>query len=495
MDSLLIEKKKEFVSLLLDRGVMIRPENLMLLNTPELVQELIDLAKSSPIPGELLNNPEALKKYLAERSQGKTETPPDSQGSVKVVVSHKIESKKREVANFVSYFRSRYRALSRILSSRPDLSSVISISRIKGMELKERVSLIAIIQDKRETKNGNIILTLEDVTGQVTALVSKNNKELLEEAKTLVLDEVVGVTGSIGNGIIYIDSLLWPDVPFTKSLKKSPDEAYALFLSDVHVGSKYFLREKFDKFLAWLNMELPDAPYADIVPKIKYAFFVGDLVDGVGIYPDQVKEQLIPDIYKQYEECARLFSKIPKHISLIISPGNHDALRIAEPQPPLPRDLAPGLYELPNAFLVSNPALVNIHSRDGFPGFDVLIYHGYSFDYFVANVDEIRFNNGYDRPDLVMSFLLKRRHLAPSHSSTLYVPSEEDCLVIDPVPDFFVSGHIHKTAAANYRNVQMICSSCWQATTSFQEKVGHHPEPARIPMVNLKTREVKILTF
>ena len=31
--------------------------------------------------------------------------------------------------------------------------------------------------------------------------------------------------------------------------------------------------------------------------------------------------------------------------------------------------------------------------------------------------------------------------------------------------------------------------------TSFQEKVGHHPEPSRVPIVNLKTREMKILKF
>jgi len=41
----------------------------------------------------------------------------------------------------------------------------------------------------------------------------------------------------------------------------------------------------------------------------------------------------------------------------------------------------------------------------------------------------------------------------------------------------------------------MISGSCWQAKTSFQEKLGHEPEPARVPLVNLKTREIKILKF
>jgi len=91
---------------------------------------------------------------------------------------------------------------------------------------------------------------------------------------------------------------------------------------------------------------------------------------------------------------------------------------------------------------------------------------------------------------------LQRRHLAPTHKSTLYIPDvKRDPLVISSVPDFFLTGHIHKSSVSNYRNVTMICSSCWQSKTTFQEKVGHHPEPCRVPIINLQTREVKILKF
>ena len=89
-----------------------------------------------------------------------------------------------------------------------------------------------------------------------------------------------------------------------------------------------------------------------------------------------------------------------------------------------------------------------------------------------------------------------RRHLAPSHGSNLYIPDvNKDSLVIDKVPDFLVTGHIHKSSVSNYRNITLICGSCWQSKTDFQEKVGHNPEPGRVPIVNLKTREVKILKF
>ena len=171
-------------------------------------------------------------------------------------------------------------------------------------------------------------------------------------------------------------------------------------------------------------------------------------------------------------------------------------MRIAEPQPPLYKDFAKPIYQLPNATLVSNPALVNIHSSKDFPGFDVLLYHGYSFDYFISEVESIRNNGGYDRADLMMKFLLQRRHLAPTHTSTLYIPeTTKDPLAIEKIPDIFATGHIHKSVASHYKHITLICGSCWQAKTAFQEKVGHNPEPSRIPIVNLKTREVKILKF
>jgi DNA polymerase II small subunit len=189
-------------------------------------------------------------------------------------------------------------------------------------------------------------------------------------------------------------------------------------------------------------------------------------------------------------------AKIPADKQIIICPGNHDLVHLAEPQPAFYPEYAPRLFKFPNVILVTNPALVNIGQRDGFPGFDILMYHGYSFDYYIANVESIRNNGGYRRADLVMKFLLKRRHLAPSFKSTPYLPLfPEDPLLIRKIPDFFLTGHIHYSNVANYRGITMISGSCWQGKTSFQEKMGHEPEPGRVPLVNLKTREVKILKF
>ncbi len=419
-----------------------------------------------------------------------------SRGAVEVLVTHEDEAHKRGVQDFISFFNHRYKALRNILQSRRELADITSISRLSNKGPRSSVAIIGIVADKAVTRNENIILTIEDPTGTAKVLINTNKQDLTNIAKECVLDEVVGIAGTTGDGIIFANAVVLPDVPVTKELKKSPDEAYAVFLSDVHVGSNNFLVDEFNKFLQWIRGEAGSDAQRDIARKVKYIFIVGDLVDGVGIYPGQEKELAIKDIYGQYEEFARLIRLIPKDKTIIIGPGNHDAVRLAEPQPRLDENFAKPLYELENVLLVSNPAYVNIHRSEGFPGFDVLMYHGYSFDYFVANIDTIRSKGGYDRIDLLMTFLLQRRHLAPTHTSTLYIPdTKKDPLVIDMVPDIFVTGHIHKAVMASYRNITLISGSCWQATTAFQEKVGHRPEPARVPLVNLHTRQMKMMRF
>lgn len=70
-----------------------------------------------------------------------------------------------------------------------------------------------------------------------------------------------------------------------------------------------------------------------------------------------------------------------------------------------------------------------------------------------------------------------------------------DSLLIKKIPDFFVTGHIHYSNIGQYKSVTTISCSCWQGKTTFQEKLGHDPEPARVPIVNLQNREMKVLRF
>ena len=501
MEQELIRKKRDIIDIFLKNGILISSELLRHIEDEGQISKIFEILKTKKtedfaVAGIDLN--EFISKNQQQETEDKSPQPKTrpKESKINIVNSYKEESKKRDMQDFVDYFNSRYRAIEKILKQRQELKSTVSISKIMNKKDKESAAIIGIVSDKQTTKNGNLLFVLEDPTGRRKVLVNKNKPALYNEAKDIVLDEVIGVVGVNVDTLIFANNIIWPDVPTSKELKKSDDEKYALFLSDLHVGSSKFLPEDFEKFLKWINGEMGNEQQRNISKNVEYIFIAGDLVDGVGIYPEQDKELLIKDIYQQYKECAELLRQIPQHIPMIICPGNHDALRISEPQPILSKDYAKPMHELNNAIMVSNPSMINIHSSENFSGFDVMMYHGYSFDYFVAEVDSLRNQGGYNRADLIMKFLLKRRHLAPTHTSTLYIPdAKRDPLVIDKIPDFFLSGHIHKSVTANYRNTTLICGSCWQGKTLFQEKVGHNPEPSRVPIVNLKTRDVKILKF
>ena len=420
-------------------------------------------------------------------------------GNFEILFNYEEMDKKREIGDFISFFKHRYEFLKGVLSSRNQLSSTVSIKRIivkNTNDRNESVAVIGLINSISKTQKGNYIISVEDPTGSINVMVSSDNPELIELCEDLVLDEVIGIEGALSKHMIYATRIYKPDIPFGATIKKSPDEVYALFLSDIHVGSNMFLEEDLNRFLKWINQESGSEEQKRVAGLVKYIFVLGDVVDGVGIYPGQEKELDIKDIYKQYEKAAEFIKRIPIEKNIFIIPGNHDALRLSEPQPQLSKLYASSFYNIPNVTLLTNPSSIRIHKKAGFPGFDVLMYHGYSFDYYVANVDTIRRQGGYDRADLIMKFLLHTRHLAPTHTSSLYVPeTRDDFLMIKQVPDFFVTGHIHKTSVSNYKGITLISGSCWQGRTSFQEKVGHHPEPSRVPIVNLNTREVKILNF
>ncbi|MGV8172357.1 MAG: metallophosphoesterase, partial [Candidatus Woesearchaeota archaeon] len=359
------------------------------------------------------------------------------QSKIRIVSSYNSRTRKWSVYDFVNLYVARFKEIEKILRSRQELQNLTSISRITSKRERENIALIGMVYEKATTKSGNIILTIEDPTGMVKAVINKNKEELFRLAEEIQLDEMIGITGMFDQ-IIFVNNVLLPDIPLTRELKKSPTEGYFVVIADTEPGSKLFLEKEFNKFLSWLNGEVGNERQREVASKVKYLFIGGDLVNGVGIYPNQEYDLNIIDIRDQYKKLAELLDMVPKHIAIIICPGNHDVGRISEPQPALTKEYAESLISLPNLISVSNPSMINIYAQpeSGFGGFDILFYHGNSFVYYSENVPAIRRLGGQKRPDLIMKYLLQRRHLAPTHTSTLYIPDpKKDPLVIDKIPD------------------------------------------------------------
>ncbi|MCA9487447.1 MAG: metallophosphoesterase [Nanoarchaeota archaeon] len=410
-------------------------------------------------------------------------------GSVNLSPFSEEYPKPLDTKSFVTYFRNRFKEMRGFLQDNLLLTNLISINKLN--EIHGNFSVIGIVSDKRVSKNKNIIFEIEDLTGRVKVLINNKKEDLYEKAQEIVLDSVVGFKCNGNKSFLFANEIVLPEVnlPFRK---KSPVEEYAVFLGDIHYGSKNFMEKEFLSFIDYLNGKFPNTPE---VNKIKYLFMVGDIITGVGNYPNQDRDLKIPDLEGQFQNFANLLKKIRKDIKIIIGPGNHDGVRLMEPQPILNEKYSWPLHELENVFLIENPSIVNIASNKNFEGFDVLMYHGFSYPYYANNVPSLMKIKATDDPQKIMHFLLRNRHLAPSHGSVQYFPYEKDTHIIRKAPDIFVSGHLHKSGVSYHNNVLVIAVSSWETLTPYQEKFGNEPDHCKVPLVNLKTRAIKILDF
>ncbi|MFH2019858.1 MAG: DNA-directed DNA polymerase II small subunit [archaeon] len=481
---------QNLVKTLLKKGILINPEEISL--------DQIDSIITQDNPPLVLDKNSMYVKETDTKEYDKNKTasqkpPAPNSSKVEIITTYEEFNIKKTLKDFVDLYNHRYQLLQSILRQRQDMSRVTSIIKLKSIDERETVSVIAIVLDIRISKNNNVLLKLEDPTGIIKAIITKNNKEAFELAKEITPDEVIGVSGTKGNNVIFVNNILNPDVPIGKELKKSPIDEAAVFIGDLHFGSKAFLKDAFERFMSWILQKSKDT---SLSKKVKYLFIMGDLVEGIGIFPGQEKDLETLDIYEQYNLFTENILRIPEDINIIICPGNHDSIRIAEPQPPIPKEMFPGLQNRKNLYLVSSPSNIRIGANEEFHGIDILLYHGFSFPYYANAIESLRLAGGLEATDKIMAYLLKKRHLAPTHGSTQYqLGFKEDPLVIKTVPDIFVSGHIHRATIANYRNTTLINSSCWVSQTDYQEQRGLMPDPCKAVYIDLKTRDVKMLDF
>ena len=390
------------------------------------------------------------------------------------------------IEDYLQYFQDRFKRIERLLRQRIDVKAATPISEAVKSPAKTKLKIICIVTEKRESKR-NTILTVEDLQATATVLVTHNaREELHRKAQRLLPDQVVCIAVvKTRSNLFLAEDIIFPEIG-QKPQRRAPEPVYAVLTSDMHVGSTKFHREAFDRFVSWLNGKYGNDKMKEIAGHVKYLLVAGDVVDGVGVYPNQMKELVIKDVHKQYNFAAKLFEQIPDYIEIIVSPGNHDAPRKALPQPAIANDFLKTLQESGRVHSLGDPSLVSLHSVE------VLMYHGRSLDDIIATVPGLN----HDHPEEAMKLLLRSRHLAPLYGGkTLLSPENRDFLVIERLPDIFHAGHIHVLGCCNYRGVLVVNSGGWQEQTDYMQKLGLVPTPGKVPVVNLQTLETSILQF
>ena len=415
-----------------------------------------------------------------------TNTNSESTGeSYKIIFdpTYKINSENKK--DFFKLFDSRYKKTLKILSIRSESRQIRKIKQIKDLRNKSRFSTLSnenergkladsvfvagLIMFKRNRKN-DVELVIDDTTGSLPVVC--RTRELINEASTLVLDQMLMLEISLSkknSNDFVIKDIMFPDIPEHVS-SKSGSESYVALISDLHVGSKYFMEKEFNDFLDWLSSD------DDFVRKIKFICIAGDIVDGIGIYPNQDRELIDININSQMSYAAALLQKIPKRMHVFLIPGNHDPGRRALPQSALTN--LRNFQQLENFSIIGNPSLVELNKVK------LLMFHGQSLDDVIATVPGL----SYSKPVEAMKILLRSRHLSPIYGNrTPIAPESEDMLVIDDVPDVFHAGHVHTTQVGRYKGTLIVNSGAWQRQTKFQQTMGITPTPGICLLVNLAT--------
>ncbi|HLC79907.1 MAG TPA: metallophosphoesterase [archaeon] len=385
-----------------------------------------------------------------------------------------------KIGDFLAYFRDKYNFLHSLLSHRVGFNPK-TFDKLKSMGQYSEVDVIGMVVKKWVSKNGNRTIELDSPEGRCIAIVSKEDVATNRDCEKVLLDDVIGLKGKkFSDEVLIVKSFLWPDL-MQRSAKTAERDLSVALISDVHVGSRLFLEKEFSKFLSWLSGGAQSESERGRVGKIKYLVIAGDNVDGVGIYPDQYDELEIKDIYKQYEKFSSLISQIPEHIEIFICPGQHDAVRRADPQPAIPKEYVKEMQGLGNVHMVGSPSWVEIE------GLKTLIYHGASFHDMIAATNHL----SYKEPHKAMVELLKRRDISTGFGiSQPYVPQKHDFMVIREEPDFYFGGDVHIKGYMQYRGCLVANAGCWQDRTDFQIKEGHMPTPGIAIDINLRTRKL-----
>lgn len=465
-----------------EKGVRISLEAEHLLNNADekVIEELLLLEKpfisKQDVEDAIAKASVQKTKVLISR---KTPIAKEHDANVKVVHQLDVTNKSRttgSVDDFISYFRNRYKRISKILLSAPSKYETITLSEIRK-EINKKVRVVAAVYEKRNTKQGNILLEIEDLSGQFKAVISHKDEDVFKKAKNILKDDVIALTGKVLEPFVIVEEVEWPDIKIGKDKKTCENDVACAYISDTHFGSRYFVEKYFEKFVSWLNLKQGNTKLAE---KIKYLVIAGDVVDGIGIYPKQEKDLVVKDIYKQYELFDNFVETIPDYIKVIVSPGNHDGVRRAEPMPAISNEMIKS-----DVIRIGNPSTVVIE------GIKNVIYHGTSMDSMISEISDLSYTN----PEKVSKEYLIRRHLSPIYGGNLIIPEQIDYLMLEDEPDVLNCGHLHKHGYANYRGTHLINSATFQDRTNYQIEQGHVPTPGIVGILEMKSSTYKTIDF
>ncbi|MFX0211342.1 MAG: metallophosphoesterase [Candidatus Hodarchaeota archaeon] len=380
---------------------------------------------------------------------------------------------KPEVEAFRKLFQNRFNKLSSILKEQLGKLDTLLKRNLSINEVPNNRSgiIIGMVQDTRVLHTNRFVIQLEDPENEITTnCVMVQDSTSFPEYRNIIRDTVIGISGVLPKNYregpitaFWGKDIIRPSFPPIE-FKPTQKNHKILFLADFHYGSKYFTRSIYAKLIKFLTLNNVKPSIKNLFSQIDTIIIIGDLIDGIGRFSNQKDEILFHSLRAQYSGLAKLLAEIPSNVEIIIIPGEHDATQVALPQPAIDKEIAKDLLALPNVKSHGNPLRLLIDE------IKLLVFHGQGNDtLFRKNVKSELFN-----PILGMQNILEYRHISPEYGSSIpLAPFYKDYLVINEVPNVFVTGHFHKAKYQEYKGVKLISCGTFQRR---QHEIESRPE-------------------
>lgn len=315
--------------------------------------------------------------------------------NIEILKTFSCEKRRISIQDAVRYFAANYEKLKSMLIGSQDLINLISINKISNQT--KNFSLIGMVREKDEESNS---ITIEDTTGDLEIFI--DGADAFHE---IVIDDVLGAVCT-KNDKIFAERIIWPEIPLRRSINRTDEDAYCLFISDFHMDAENFNKKAYEIFLEWLN-------------KTKY---------------DKFYLFILGDISSKKEDIVNFFNNLPTGSFKIFAPGEID----------------PDINII-DALLIKHPTILKIEDKLIF-----LICHGDALSKYTDIWKKAA-------PNKVMLNLLKKRQLDPVFDKQIYKEDQ----ILDAVPDVFVSGHFHEPSLLNYKGTTILTTGGFTSTPTF----------------------------
>lgn len=311
------------------------------------------------------------------------------------------EKEKISISDYSNMLMEYYDAKKRLLMSRVDDTKLLSINKTQ----KQRAFvMICMVKEKDYIERS---ASVEDPTGMIAVYF-----ENAAGFENLLENDVVALSCVSSAEGIKVKQVIWPDVALKRSINKTKDKICCLFISDFHMDSKSFSKERYEKFVNHVENINKKTNHGTM-----YVFILGG-------------------ISQRKEDVERLFSTLPKNSFKIFLRSNKDATT-----------------ENRNGLLISSsPMLVQIEN------IKFLLCRGDEL-YHYKKASKV---SGTD----VMINILKRRDLRFfGEDAELFFPTKNS--LVSQVPDIFASGGFLSPNTINYKGVTVVTTGSLEQNPVF----------------------------